>query len=211
MNYVTIQTLVTRNLGGRTDVANFLSAWINGCYTDIITTGKLPELGRFAPIPVPELDVTRTLSSGVTGTLVQPDNWLFTISMKDTTNNNPLNQKTIQWYDKNHSTTAGDTSVYAEYGGYIYFDPTPSVAFTLQQRYRKDLAIPMLVNDTDVPILRPIWHELLEIGATYRGMRSLQDPAAERWLQAGKLFMTSHSEQHSEEDEDANFGLRVAL
>jgi hypothetical protein len=210
MNYLTLKTLVTRNLGGRSDVGEFLSEWINTCYLDIITTGKLPELGRFAPIPVPELDATRNVVVS-TGTVAQIPNWLFTISMKDTTNEQPLKQRSIQWYDKHHRSATAKCTSYTEYGGNIYLDPSPSEAFTLQQRYRRDVAVPALVDDTDVPIINTIWHELIEIGASYRGMRSLQDPGAEKWLAAGKVYMSSHSEQNSEEDEDAQVSLRVSF
>jgi len=60
MNYGTIKSHLIRNLGNRDDIDDYINQWINNTYLDLITQGKFPELGKFAPIPAPALDGTTT-------------------------------------------------------------------------------------------------------------------------------------------------------
>ena len=126
MNLSELKTRVKRNLGNRTDIDDLITQWINACYLDLITTGKFPELGRFAPIPVPELDATTTFSTtNGTASYAFPADGLFPISMRDVTNDQPLKQRDIRWYDRHKTSATGKPLIYAIYGGYIYLEPTP--------------------------------------------------------------------------------------
>jgi hypothetical protein len=212
MNFRTMQDHTIRNLGNRTDLATLVPEWLNTCYLDVITTGRLPELGKFAPIPVPELDTTGSIytSDGV-ATVAQPANLLFPISLRDMTNGAPLREWTIQYYDRHHGTVEGKPYAYALFSKTFYIEPTPDAVYTIQVRYRKDVTIPALVADADVSVIGSVWHELLVFGASYRGALSLGYPDADKWMTAGKAYMSSHSEMGSEEDADANFGFAVRL
>lgn len=212
MNFGEFKQMVTQNLGGRTDIATFVAQWINSCYLDLITRGKFPEIKSFAPIPVPELDGTSpfTTYSGV------PDypyagNCLFPISLRDTTNNRPLRQRDIRWYDRRRDAGLRKPLRYVTYNRRFYLEPTPDGSYTIQVRFRKTVDIPVLVADSDVPIIGKEWHEGIEIGATYRGARSLQHPDVDRWFRDLKDFVASHSEQYTEEEEDGEYGFTPRL
>lgn len=212
MNFGTFKTLITRNLGGRSDITPLIGEWLNSCYLDLVTRGKFPELKRFAPIPVPELDATATFpTADGTPDYAQPSNALFPISVRDATNNHSLAQRDIRWYDRNKSTVGGKPLRYATFGGRLWFDPTPDGVYTIQERFRKKVTIPALQADSDVPLIGQEWHEALELGGTYRGALSLGYPDAERWLGRLQSFMIAHSEQYTEEEEDVDVGFSVVM
>lgn len=218
MNYQTIQTHVLRNLGNRaTDaqIPTLVQEWINTCYVDLVTTGKFPEMNRFAPIPCPVLDLTATFATTNTDedyliSSIATD-FMFPIALRDLTNNQPLRQRDIRWYERNKSTETGRPLVYVVYGGYFYLDPTPDGVYSIRLRFRKKVDSVALVNPTDIPVIASEWHECLELGATYRGFRSLGDPRAEQYKNDLKAFIIAHSEQHTEEEEDYNAGFQVRL
>ena len=215
MNYGTIKSLVNRNLGGRSNIDTYIQEWTNSCYLDLVTRGKFPELQRFAPIPIPELDDTGTFdttdgAASYAYSEVSSD-LLFPISLRDTTNNVSLREKSIRWYDRYKSTTDAKPTRYATYGGKFWLDPTPNGTYTIQVRFRKKVDIPLLVNDSDTPVIGEEWHEAIVLGATYRGARSLNHPDRDTWLRDLKTFMIAHSEQYTEEEEDADIGFSVEL
>jgi len=212
MDYGTIKSHLIRNLGKRDDIDDYINQWINNTYLDLITQGKFPELGKFAPIPCPALDATTiwTTEEGIPDHLMATGA-LFPVSLRDTTNDVPLKQRGIRWYDRYKSTTNAKPRVYAIYGGRYWLDPTPDGAYAIQERYRKKITIPKLEADDDVPVIGQEWHEALELGATYRGARSIGHPDAGKWLGDLKAFMVAHSEQHTEEEEDVDIGFSIKM
>jgi hypothetical protein len=218
MNYAAIQSHVTRNIGGRASdpaIPALVQDWINSCYLDLVTTGKFPELERFAPIPCPTLDMTISFATTAHDedyllTTIATD-FMFPISLRDLTNNMPLRQRDVRWYDRNKSLTEGKPRVYINYGGYILLDPTPDANYTIRMRYRKKVDTVALVNPADVPVIGAQWHEALVLGASYRGFRSLGDPRADTYKNDLKTFIISHSEEGSEEEEDYNAGFTVHM
>jgi len=212
MNYKTLKRHLIRNLGDRDDIDDYVSEWINNTYLDLITQGKFPELRKFAPIPCPALDGTTTWTTevGVPDHSVAP-NSLFPVSLRDTTNDTPLKQRGIRWYDRNKSTTNAKPRVYAIYGGKYWLDPTPDGNYAIQERFRKKVTTPKLVDDEDVPVIGQEWHEAILLGATYRGTSSLSYPDASKWLNDLKAFMIAHSEQHTEEEEDSDVGFSITM
>jgi hypothetical protein len=215
MNYSTIQSHVARNVGNRaTDagITTLIQELINLTYLDLVTMAKFPELSRFEPIPVPVLDTGTTISTSSTvPNYTVPSDMMFPISLRDTTNGNPLKQRDIRWYDRFRSPTNEKPRFYINYGGYFYLEPCPNGTYSIYVRYRKKVDAIALVNPGDVPIIGAEWHEALELGATYRVLRSLGDPKATQYSTDLKNFMISHSEQHTEEEEDYNGGFRVKL
>lgn len=212
MNFGTLKSLVHRNLGNRDDVDALVVEWINSAYLDIITRGKLPEIGKFAPIPVPQLDDTTTwVTVNNTANYTVASNSIFPVSLRDITNDQHLRQRDIRWYDEHKSTATGKPTRYSPYGSEYFLDPTPDGEYTIQERFRKKVSLPALAEDTDVPIVGAEWHELLELGATYRGARSLSHPDANTWLSAMKEFMAAHSEQDTEGEEDLDVGFNIVM
>lgn len=217
MNFGTIQTHVLRNLGNRqlggdTAIITLVKEWINSCYIDLVTTGKFPELNRFAPIPVPTLEDKDTFTTGVGLDYYNyPTNALTITALKDTTNDNPLVQRDMATLQKYKSTAPGKPRFYASYGGKIYLDPTPDATYTIYRLFRKKIADATLVNNEDIPVVGVEWHEAIEIGATYRGLRSIGDPRMEKWLADLKAYIIAHSEQQTEEEEDFDDGFQVVL
>ena len=136
---------------------------------------------------------------------------MFAISLRDTTNSTWLRQRDIRWFDRYRSTTNGKPSRYATYSLKFYLDPTPDGTYSIQVRFRKQVDIPVLTQDSYVPVIGEEWHEAIELGATYRGARSLGYPDAAKWLQDLKDFMIAHSEQGTEEEEDADIGFAIEL
>ena len=212
MNFGTIKSHLTRNLGNRDDIDTFIAQWINNTYLDLVTTGKFPELRKFAPIPCPALDGTTawTTEEG-TSDYSMASGALFPVSLRDLTNERPLRPRGIRWYDRNRSTTNGEPNIYAIYGGRYYLDPTPNGSYTIQERFRKKVTDPVLTEDDHIPVIGQEWHEALELGATYRGARALGYPDANKWLGDLKAFMVAHSEQHTEEEEDADVGFSIEI
>jgi len=212
MNFGTIKSHVARNLGNVEGIDAYIEQWINNCYLDLITMGKFPELQRFAPIPVPALDSTTTWTTGSgTPDYAMASNALFPISLRDTTNDAPLKQRDIRWYDRHKSTVNGKPRIYAIYGGRYYLDPAPDDVYAIQERFRKKVSLPAMSTDSQTPIIGQEWHEAIEIGATYRGARSLAHADATKWLSDLKAFMVTHSEQHTEEEEDADIGFSIKM
>lgn len=212
MDFGTIKSHVTRNLGGDQNITTFVEQWINNCYLDLITMGRFPELKRFAPIPCPDLDDTTTWYTEAE----LPDypvatNSLFPVSLRDITNDKPLKMRGIRWYDRHRSITSGQPRIYAPYGGRYYLEPMPDDVYGIQERFRKKVSLPALSSDTDVPVIGQQWHEAIEIGATYRGARSLSQPTANAWLADLKTFMIAHSEESTEEEEDADIGFSIEM
>jgi hypothetical protein len=218
MNFLTLQTHVLRNLGNRQlggDIAisTLVKEWINSCYVDLVTTGKFPELNRFAPIPVPTLEGKDSFLTGVgIDYYSYPTDGLTITALYDVTNDMPLVQRDMATLLKNKDLQPGKPRYYATYGNKIYVDPTPdSALYTIQRLYRKKVTDAVLIEDIDVPIIGVEWHEAIEIGATYRGKRSLGDPSMEKWLTDLKSYIMSHSEQQSEEEEDFDGGFSISL
>ena len=218
MNFLTIQTHVLRNLGNRqlggdTSITTLVKEWINSCYVDLVTTGKFPELNRFAPIPVPTLEGKDTFyTENLIDYYSYPTDALTITALKDTTNDTPLSQRDMATLQKNKSATPGKPRFYATYGNMIYLDPTPDAdTYAILRLYRKKVTDAILVADTAVPIVGVEWHEAIEIGATYRGFRSLGDPRMEKWLADLKSYIIAHSEQQTEEEEDYDDGFEVSL
>lgn len=206
-----MKTLLERNLA-RTDLTALITEWINSTYLDLVTRSKFPEIGRNAPIPVPPLDTTTTWVT-VSGTpnYSMGSNALFPISLRDTTNDQPLRQKSIRWYDRNKSTTPGKPERYAIFSSEYWLDPEPDGAYTVQERYRRKVSLPAMSADADVPIIGEEWHEAIVLGASYRGAQSLSYPDAGKWFADYKQSMTGHSEQHTEEDADGNYGFTIKM
>jgi len=212
MNFGTMKLHVKRNLGNRKDIDTLVAEWINSAYLDLITIGKFPETGKFAPVPIPELDGTDIIQTGIGGTdYPLPINCLFPISVRDTTNNKPLSYKGIRWYDRNRATVNGKPERYAVFSGRIFVDPPSDETYNIQIRSRKKITVPELTNDAQAPIVDEIWHEGIEICATYRGARSLQLPTADVWYRDLKNFVIAHSEQTTEEEANATLGFRITL
>lgn len=212
MDFETLQAHVKRNLGNRDDIDTLIKSWINNAYLDFVTTGRLPELGRFAPVPCPVLDETEdiTLDTDV-AYKAEPSNLVFPISLRDTTNNRPLLFRGIRWYDRHKSTSTGKPRIYARYGGKFWFDPTADDAYVIQVRFRKKVDVDVMVIDNAVPVIAPEFHEIIEFGATYRGALSLNRGDASDWLDTAQKFMFAHSEQGTEEEEDANIGFEIKM
>jgi len=214
MNFETLQLHVKRNLGNRQDAdfSTLVNEWINGAYLDIITTGKFPEAGRFATAPIPELDTTTDIMTGVGGTdYAVPTLFLFPISLRDLSNDTPIFLRDIRWYDRYRSTTNGKPQYYILFSRRLYIDPPSDGVYQLRLRYRKKVSVPSLTALTDIPAIGEEWHEGLELAATYRGARSLQFPNTDTWLRDLKNFMVAHSEQYTEEEEDADIGFKVSI
>lgn len=212
MDYGTLKSHLIRNLGNRDDIDAYVEQWINNCYLDLITQGKFPELQKFAPIPCPALDDTTTwYTEAELPDYPMATNALFPVSLRDITNKQPLKQRGIRWYDRYRSTTSSKPHIYAIYGGRYYFDPTPDDVYGIQERFRKKVTAPTLTEDSHVPVIGQEWHEALELGATYRGARSLGYPDANKWLTDLKTFMVAHSEQHTEEEEDSDAGFSIKM
>ena len=214
MNYGTLLNHVKRNLGNRqdSDFPTLCGEWLNSGYLDLVTTGKFPEAGRMAPVPIPELDTLTVITTGVGGTdWPLPALFLFPISARDETNRNPLHLRDIRWYDRYKSSTNGIPSVYVIHGKRIYIDPPSGGVYQIRVRYRQKLNVPSLTGLTDVPVVGEEWHEGIELCATYRGARSLQLPTMDTWLRDLKAFMAAHSEQGTEEEEDADIGFRIVM
>jgi len=212
MDFGTLREHVSRNLGNRTDIDTLINEWINSAYLDIITIGKLPELGHFAPIPIPELDgeADQATSAGIYE-YPKPTNCLFIVTMRDTTNDNPIKQRGFRWFQRYRTTTNGYPGVYATYGGNFYLDPPPSGIFNLDIFHRKKVTVPAMSADTDTPVAGEEWHEAIELAATYRGARSLNHPDKAQWLGDLKAFLAAHSEQFTEEEEDADIGFKIVM
>lgn len=212
MNFGTLKQHVKRNLGNRPDVDTFSPTWINNTYLDLVTRGRFEELKQFGPIPIPALDATTTQATAIGMTdFALPPNALFIVSIRDLTNDQPIRQKGIRWYDRNKTSTDSKPQYYAEYGGRIYLEPSTDAAYSLQIRYRKKITLPALTEDTHTPIIGEEWHECIELGATYRGARSLSDPGMTRWLGDWKTHIISHLGEHSESEEDADIGFSISF
>jgi len=212
MNFETLQAHVIRNLGNRDDLVDLAKSWINNAYLDFVTTGKLPELERFDPIPCPSLDETEDKNTEATVERInEPSNMVFPISLRDKTNNRPLLFRGIRWYDRHKSISNGQPRVYARYGEKIYLDPTPDAIYIIQIRFRAKVAVDVLVEAKAIPVIAPEFHEILEFMATYRGAMSLNRGDAPDWLDAARKSMFAHSEQGTEEEEDANIGFEIKM
>jgi len=212
MNFGILKQHVKRNLGNRTDIDTLIESWINNTYLDLVTRGRFEELQRFGPIPIPALDDTTTQNTALgVPDYALPTNALFIVSMRDTTNDVPLRQKGIRWYDRNKATSNGKPGRYAEYGGRFYIDPTPDGTYVLQIRFRKKISLPALSQDSQSPLIGEEWHETIELGATYRGARSLGDVGATKWLTDWKSHIVSHLGEHTESEEDADIGFSVSF
>jgi len=212
MNFATLKSLVKRNLGNRTDIDSLILQWINNTYLDLVTAAKIPEFNRFEPIPCPALDVTTSFTT-TEDVASYPclTNVLFEISVRNVTSSRPLYRRDIRWYDRNHSSSSGDPLYYVVYGGLLYLEPTPDGAYEILLRVRKKVDVPALVSNDDVPVIDPLWHEAIVFGASHRGAASLGYPDADKWYQALKAFVISHSEQYTEEEVNASEGLKIVM
>ena len=214
MNYGEIKQLVKKNLGGRqdSDIDALVEKWVNNCYLDLITRGRFPEIKRMQPISIPELDGERTFSTtGGDDSYAMASDALFPVALRDTTNNQILRQRGIRWIERNKATTDSKPLYYGTYAGEYILEPTPDDVYVINDKYRKIVDIPTLTADEDTPVIHEIWHEALELGATWRGAKALGYPEASRWFGDLKNFIIGHSEQGSEEDEDADYGVTVIM
>lgn len=212
MNYGTMKTLVTRNLGGRDDLAVYVPEWINSTYMDLVTKGKFVELQRFAPIPVPALDGEQAINTVVDQVpYTLPSDFLFPISVRNVTENYALKPYDIRTFERKRSDVSGRPYRYTTYGGVLLLDPPPDEIYALNMKYRKKLVLPVLTSDSHIPVVGEEWHECIVLGATYRGAYSLSYPDAQRWKDEWKTFIIEHSEQTTEEEEDADIGFSFSF
>lgn len=212
MNYLAIKNNVTQNLGGRTDIANFLSDWINNTIVDFVTRSKFPELGVFAPLKIPELEDTDTFTlSADDYDQAMPSQVMFLITLKDTTNDQILKQRDIHWFDRNRTTTSSNPTTYCVFEDTIFVDPPPVASTVIQWRGRKKIDIPELAADADIPVIGEELHEGLEIGATWRGAIRLKRSDKIDWYNAYREFITAHAEQRTAELEDYDKGFSIVM
>jgi hypothetical protein len=214
--FLELQTHVLRNLGNRktdVDILTLVKAWINACYLDLVTTGKFPELQKFAPLPDPALDGKDTFNTSATAeSYAYPAGALTIFTLRDTTNDRPIKSRDMRWYERNHTATLGKPLLYATYGGRIYLEPNADDVYVIRRLYRKKVTLTTLALDADVPVISDIWHEALELGATLRGFRSLRDFSSYGQFKADlKDYIVSHSEQYTEEEEDFDAGIQVRM
>jgi len=213
MNFGTISTLVLRNLGNRTDLAaSLIPELVNVVYQKLVTQSSFPEYGRNKPIPCPPLDTTANLTFATSAfTASLPGDVLFIISTRDITNGAGLHQRDIRIFDRKKSTQNGSPSHYTSYGGAFYIDPPTDKNITITVRYRKTLALPVLVVPTDVPVIGTQWHYALVLGATAEGAASLNFPNAQVWADKFASFIRENAESSTEEEEDFDDGFNLVM
>lgn len=212
MDFLTLQQNVIRNLGNRSDLLTQIKLWLNSCYMDLVTTGRFPELSHFEPIPCPQLDGVTTLLTVIDKPDYNyPADALTILALRDTTNKYAIRQRDILWYNRYRALVHGKPRIYALYGAKIYLDPMPDAVYTLQEWYRKKTTLVTLTVDEDVPIIGEEWHEAIEMGATYRGFRSLGDARMGTWLNDLSNFIRNHSGQQNKEEEDFDGGFQIVL
>lgn len=88
-----------------------------------------------------------------------------------------LDRMTKTWYEDNISTSvdayACPTNYLRESTSCIILYPTPDAVYNITCRLQKNLT--SLANDSDVPDLPEVWHEIILYGAVWRGFAQLGD------------------------------------
>lgn len=174
------------SLGNRGDLADARYVrWLNWALYDIC---GFHQKRAFAPKRFHELEDRETFSSVVskreydleTDVGVDPLDELWAIEhLEEVATGDPLTQK--DWKDLTGVTASniGKPGNYCWHGSDLIFDKYPAAADVVSYRlwiYKFPTIFTAANMDTQVPIIPVYWHELIVLGAAYRGHEKLLEP-----------------------------------
>ncbi len=137
----------------------------------------------------------------------------ITIEDPETLKHKPLDKMSLDVYQQNFvndESAYGRPTNYVRYGNEIILYPTPDVAYVVDYYYAAQLSD--LALESDSPSAPRNWHEIILLGAVYRGFLQLQDyeranAARTHWM----TLLSSVSMNEAEENKDTpRAGLRIA-
>jgi len=170
MSYSTIRTQIQTELGGRTDHNTLINDQINFAYEEVTTTFEIKELQTTA---------YTTTASGQFKYLLPSDCFaLYTV--KDETNNTPLEEADMKSFDDLDETETGTPKKYAQFNTALYlFDSVPDdnsgSNYTIKIRYWK--RVPRLSADNDNLLTPNEWEHgirLLASAYTHFALNNLE-------------------------------------
>lgn len=195
-NFDTIKAEVISRLGGRTDISDRVTLWMNDAYFDIMLSPKYSfwELDK-SNTSITTVDGTRTYSlSGIS------DLW-FILALRDNTNEREIKQGSWKIFDR-AAYADGPPLRYDRFGSDLILDPTSDGAYVIQIRYR--YRPPQLAQGGD-HLLGREWDELLTIMTVRNGYAALEQhrkAAEQERLLLPKML--DREEAESLEDTDAD-------
>lgn len=152
MDLSTMRSRVQGYLGGRTDAtATLVDEYINNAYRELT--------GSFF---FDKLEATDTSITTVDGTAAYDvPSALYTVThVRNTTDDVPLKQMEIDWYDQQDITdNKGEPEYFVEYADQLLIFPTPDDAYALTLRGPKPPTT--LTLDADEPVIPEDWHMIL--------------------------------------------------
>jgi len=164
-----MESHVTMRIGGRTDMASFVTDSIKMAYDAIVAGVLLPENQETASM--------NTVGDNPTYTL--PTDFMYPVSFRNLNEEDPLQQLNPKRYDEiKNLTQTGPPTHYMWWRNQLTLFPTPDTTYTVQLRYVKRL--PELSASTSVTLIPREWDEIIIQGGFYRMLS---------WLDQGDLSL----------------------
>jgi len=137
-----------------------------------------------------------------------PSNCIAIYSVRDVTLKRKITRTSFRKLDNIDALQSGNPTHYIRYSNYIELTPVPSAANSMLLRFGKKILD--MTNTSDEPTLLEPWHEVILLGAEYRGWRALRE-VGHMTLVKNEYLQLLHSREPEWETEesDEEWGLEV--
>jgi hypothetical protein len=201
MNLGDIRGEVKSNLGNRSSVAipdTRYNLWINNSQIEIASAFQFFDTEKWSS--------RNTVIGSIAYAL--PTDCLAIYSLRDNTNARKIIRTGYRKLDNIDFATTGTPTRYIRYKNNIMFNYTPNAIIQLYLRYC--VVLTAMVDDIDVPTIQQPWHECIQLGAEYRGWKSVGE--VKKSIAAKNEYIAMVRSRNSEweiEDSDEEFGMEV--
>jgi len=137
-----------------------------------------------------------------------PDNCVAIYSLRDTTLKRKISRSSFRKFDNIDALQSGDPTHYIRFQDHFELTPVPSRTNGMLLRYGKTILD--MTNTSDTPTLPDPWHEVILLGAEFRGLKALKqfDQMAvikNEYLQ----LLRSREPEWEQEESDEEWGIEV--
>jgi len=188
-------------LGNRSDLLNArYNLWINNCQIELASALQFFQS---------EKKVTTTMVVGQSEYTL-PSECIAIYDLTDTTAMSKIKRTHYRKTDNTNLTQTGTATHYIRFGNYIQIFPIPDAANTMQLRYC--VSMTAMSGDADIPTLPQPWHEVIMLGAEWRGWRALGEYQRAALAKNEYIAMVrSKQSEYEIEDSDEEFGVEPII
>lgn len=137
-----------------------------------------------------------------------PSDLIAIYSLRDVTLKRRIMRTSFRKLDNIDALQSGNPTHYIRFGNKIELTPVPSAANTMLLRYAKKITD--MSSETDEPTLPEPWHEIILLGAEFRGWRALREEGRMAVVKNEYLQLLRSREPEWEiEEGDEEWGIEI--